>query len=100
MAAAARELTEETGYSADRLQPLGRFFTSPGFTDEHMHVFVAEQLSPGSQQLEPGERIEVHETTMREALAMIDDNRIEDGKTIAALLMWDRQRRLAGSRDT
>lgn len=99
-AAAVRELAEETGYTAEHFRPMGRFYTSPGFADEQMHVFVAEQLRPGNQQLDAGEQIQVHVVTVDEALAMIDDNRIEDGKTIAALLMWDRHRRMAGSGET
>lgn len=95
--AAARELAEETGYTAQFIRPLGRFYTSPGFADEQMHVFVAERLTPGNQQLDAGEEIEVQAITVDQALAMIDDHRIEDGKTIAALLMWDRQRHTAGS---
>lgn len=91
-AAAARELAEETGYVAKRIRKLGTFYTSPGFADELMHVFVAEQLTPGSQRLEPGEQIEVHIIERNEALRMAMDGTLIDGKSIAALLMWDRQR--------
>ncbi len=91
--AAGRELQEETGYRAGRIHRLGEFYTSPGFADELMRVFVAEELAPGGQRLEPGEQIEVETVPCREALAMIDDGRIRDGKTIAALLMWQRRQR-------
>ncbi len=90
---AGRELEEETGYRAGRIHRLGEFYTSPGFADELMRVFVAEELAPGGQRLEPGEQIEVETVPCREALEMIDDGRIRDGKTIAALLMWQRSRR-------
>ena len=56
---ALRELEEETGHRAASLTPLGRFYTSPGFADELMHVFLAEGLSPVERRLEPGEEIEV-----------------------------------------
>lgn len=87
-AAAARELEEETGYRASAISPLTAFFTSPGFADEHMHGFVATGLTPVPQRLEPGEEIEVIPVPMDEALAMVEDGRIRDGKTIATLLFW------------
>lgn len=89
--AAARELEGETGYHASTIRPLGAFYTSPGFTDELMHAFVAEGLTEIGQRLEAGEQIEVHIVSRIEALKMVDDGRIQDGKTIAALLMWDHQ---------
>jgi ADP-ribose pyrophosphatase len=90
--AAARELEEETGYRAGRITPLAEFYTSPGFTDELMHTFVAEQLAgQGKQRLEEGEDIEARVITREEALAMAGDGRLRDGKSIAALLLWDRR---------
>ena len=91
--AAARELEEETGYRPGRIRPLGEFYTSPGFADELMRVFVAEDLRFVGQRLEPGERIEVETIRGRDVGAMIEDGRIRDGKTIAGLLMWERQAR-------
>lgn len=93
--AAARELTEETGYKAGRIEPLGRFYTTPGMTDELMHVYVASDLVEVGQRLEPGEDIEVGILDAAAALAMIDDGTIRDGKTIAGLLMWQRRRAAA-----
>ncbi|MHC4080129.1 MAG: NUDIX hydrolase [Planctomycetota bacterium] len=87
-AAASRELEEETGYRPGRIRALGEFYTSPGFCDELMRVFVADQLEPVGQKLEPGENIEVQVIARSEVMAMIGDGRIRDGKTIAALLMW------------
>jgi ADP-ribose pyrophosphatase len=87
-AAAGRELAEETGYRPGRIRVLGEFYTSPGFCDELMRVFVAEQLQPVGQKLEPGEHIEVEVVARTEVMAMIGDGRIRDGKTLAALLMW------------
>lgn len=85
---AARELEEETGYRAGALAPLTAFYASPGITDERMHVFLATGLRPSAQDLDATERIEVFPTEVEEARAMIRDGRIEDGKTIAALLYW------------
>jgi len=89
---AGRELREETGYKADRLRRLGELYTSPGFLDEKLHLFLATGLTHVGQQLEDEESIEVHETPIDEALQMIDDGRIVDGKSIATLLMWTRRR--------
>jgi ADP-ribose pyrophosphatase len=89
--AAGRELEEETGYRPARVTRLGEFYTSPGFCDELMRVFVADGLKMVGQRLEPGEQIDVEVVTRSDALAMIDDGRIADGKTIAGLLMWLRR---------
>lgn len=91
--AATRELEEETGYRANQLRQIGEFYTSPGFADELMRVFVAEGLLPTKQRLEPGEQIEVHHIAAKEAVLMARDGRIRDGKSIAALLMWREEER-------
>jgi ADP-ribose pyrophosphatase len=91
-ATAARELTEETGYSAARLEPLTELLMSPGILHERTYVFVATGLTPGPPQLEAGEEIETLLVAWDEALAMIDDGRIQDSKTVAALLFYDRLR--------
>jgi ADP-ribose pyrophosphatase len=88
--AARRELEEETGYRPARVRRLGAFFTSPGFLNELLHAFVAEDLAFVGQRLEPGEEIEARELPRGEVLAMVSDGRIRDAKTIAAVLMWDR----------
>lgn len=90
-AAAGRELIEETGYRAGRLTKLGEFYTSPGFADELIRVFLAESLSETERALEAGEDIEVCVVDCDEAISMALDGRIRDGKTIAALLMWTAQ---------
>ena len=86
--AAARELAEETGYRAGRLKSLGALWMSPGILHERMHLFVAEDLVPGPQALEPGEQIRTRVVPMADAVAMCLDGRIEDAKTVAALLLW------------
>lgn len=85
---AARELEEETGYVAAQIEPLCEFFTSPGFTDEKMHVFVARGLTKTRQRLEATEQIRVERMRMDEAVAAATDGRIVDAKTIAALLVY------------
>jgi ADP-ribose pyrophosphatase len=85
--AAARELAEETGYRAAHLEPIGGLWMSPGILRERMHLFVASGLQPGPQALEPGETIEPRVVTWTEALTMCWDGRIEDAKTVAALLL-------------
>lgn len=95
-AAAGRELEEETGYSSGRITPLGTFYTSPGFADELMHVFLAEELSFVGQRLEVGETIEAEMIAIDDVWAMIVDGRIRDGKTIAALTLWRESARQTG----
>lgn len=96
-AAASRELEEETGYRAGRIEPLTEFFTSPGFADERMHGFLATGLTRTQQRLEPGEEIEVLPTPVDEVMTMMKDGRIRDGKTIATLLYWHAFRRGGGA---
>jgi len=86
---ARRELAEETGYRAERIERLATFRTSPGILDEKMYVYLATSLSPGHTALEPGEQIEPLLTAWPEAMAMVRDGRIHDGKTIAALLFFE-----------
>jgi ADP-ribose pyrophosphatase len=85
---AARELEEETGYRAAEWEPLCEFYTSPGFTNERMHVFVARNLSPGAQNLQENEQIKVQVLSLDDALRATIDGRIRDGKTIAALQVY------------
>lgn len=93
MVTARRELIEETGYRANRMEYLCGFFMSPGILSERMHVFLASGLTPGETAREPGEDIENLVVPWSEALRMIDDGEIEDAKSIAALLLHERRRR-------
>jgi ADP-ribose pyrophosphatase len=93
MNCAGRELLEETGYLAGRIRSLMTFFTSPGILSERMHVFAAYDLVKRESALEEGEDIEVLPTRWDEAIEMAGDGRIQDGKTIATLLWYDRFRR-------
>lgn len=86
--AAARELEEETGYRAGTIEKLGEFYTSPGFADELMRVFLARDLQHVGQRLEPHESITVESLTVAEALQLASNSQFRDGKSLAALLMW------------
>ena len=86
--AAGRELEEETGYQAGSIESLGTFYTSPGFTDELMHAFVARQLRPCPLRLELDERIEVVLRTTAEFSELIRTGEVCDGKTLATFLRW------------
>lgn len=86
--AAHRELAEETGYRAGLMEPLATFYSSPGFLDEKMYLFLATQLEPGPTALEGGEEISPMVIPWSEALAMIRDGRIQDAKTLAGVLYY------------
>lgn len=94
---AARELEEETGYTAAEVTPLIWFYASPGFCTEKMHLFVARGLSEGPARPEPGEQIRKAPMPLDDALAAISRGEICDGKSIVALLYFDRTRRAAGA---
>lgn len=88
VACAARELTEETGYTAAQLVPLGWFYTSPGILTEKMYAFLATALTVGQQQLEAHELIRVQPLSVPEIRRLIRENLIVDAKTIATLLKY------------
>lgn len=95
-AAAARELEEEAGYRAATVEPLYRFYTTPGLTDELMHVFVARGLEHVGQRLEVYESLTVHLFAPDELLGMIDRGDLIDGKSVLALLCAHRRGMLGG----
>ncbi len=90
---AARELAEETGYRAGRIEPAGEFWMSPGILRERMHLFVAHELVPGTQALEPGELIQPKVVAWDDAVAMCLDGRIDDAKSVAGILTVAMRRR-------
>jgi ADP-ribose pyrophosphatase len=92
LATARRELAEETGYRAAQFDELASFYPSPGISNERMWIFVACQLTSGAPSREANEEIDNLVVTWDEALAMIDRGEIQDGKTIVALLQWQRTR--------
>ena len=87
-ACAARELAEETGYTAGKIEKLGEFFTGPGTTDENMYAFLATELTGGRQNLEIYEEITVETFPHSEVRRMASDGTIHDGKTLAALALY------------
>ena len=92
---AARELREETGYTAGRIEKLGRFCSTPGTTDEFLHAYLATELTDGEQDLETYERITVEVLPDEKVREMVSDGTIHDAKTLAALLLyWLRKGRL------
>ena len=84
---AGRELREETGYSAGRLRQLTTIYTTPGFTDERIHIFVAEELTNGLATPEADEFMELHPVPLSRAVAMIHSGEIVDAKTAIGLLL-------------
>lgn len=88
--AARRELEEETGYRAGRLEKLLAFYTTPGFCDEELHLFRAVDLTaaPGGPRREEGERsMTLHRMPLEEARSLIERGTIADAKTIIGLLL-------------
>lgn len=83
---ARRELQEETGCTAERVERLTTIFTTPGFCDEQIHLFLATGLTRGEHQREKDEFLEVETLPLSRALAMVEAGEIRDGKTVAGLL--------------
>lgn len=84
---AARELREETGYTCGNLHKLTWIWTTPGFTDEVIHLFRATDLTPGATSHEDDEVLNVHIVKWSEAREMIQTGAIVDAKTLVALLL-------------
>jgi ADP-ribose pyrophosphatase len=91
-AAAGRELEEEAGLAAGRLEPLSVFYTTPGFCAEVMHVFRATQLKAVPPRPEPDERLELKTCTLEQAREMIRRGEVREGKTLVALLLESERR--------
>ncbi len=90
---AARELEEETGMRARRLERLTTIYTTPGFTDERIHLFLADGLEPGAEHREADEFMELHTLRWSQVLGMIERGEIADGKTLVSLLVVQSFRR-------
>ena len=83
---ATRELTEETGYSSTNISYLGKIYTSPGFCNEILYLYLAENLIPGNHNREEGEYgMEVFEYSLDEVKDLINDGKIVDSKSLSAL---------------
>lgn len=83
---AARELKEETGCTADQLDYLLTMYTTPGFTDEKIHLFMATGLVTGETKHEADEFLDLHPMLLSRALEMVEAGEIRDGKTALGLL--------------
>lgn len=84
---AHRELIEETGFRAGKIEFVQEFFLSPGILDEKMRLFMAKDLTAGETALEPGEKIENWIVTWDEAMELIRTGKIRDAKTLAGILL-------------
>ena len=94
---AARELEEETGYIAGSLEKLTAIYTTPGFCDELLHIYLAVDVkkSGKGQQLEEGElNLTVETVPFQKAVAMIENGVIVDGKSICGILLAERRLKL------
>ena len=89
---ARRELAEETGYQAGRMTRVRDWFVSPGVMTERMFLFLCEDLVTGPTDHKPDERLEIVILPWDEALAMAQDGRIRDAKSMLSLLLCDRLR--------
>ena len=86
--AARRELKEETGYKAAKWTKLASFYASPGFVQERMTIFLAEDLTEGKATPMDDEQIEARWFKRKELAKMIENGEIEDGKTLIGFLTW------------
>jgi ADP-ribose pyrophosphatase len=93
LAAAKRELREETGYKARRWNRLISFLASPGYVSERMTIFVARELTEGQAEPMEDERIETGWFKLNQIQEMIAGGRIQDAKTIIGALLWQRMRK-------
>lgn len=96
--AAKRELIEETGYRARRWSRHANYYASPGFLTETMTILLAEGLTPGQAAPEEDEKIEICMTPLSEVVQLIQSGKIQDGKTLIGVLLYDSMRRADGSR--
>jgi ADP-ribose pyrophosphatase len=83
---ARREVEEETGHRAGTLEPLGWIWTTPGFTDERIWLYLARDLTPTAQRLEDDEVLTVERVPIADAVAQAAEGEIADGKSVCALL--------------
>ena len=87
VAAVKRELREETGFLPQRVERIGGFYTSPGYSSEFLHLFVASDLTPEKLQAEDTESIKVERVPISRILELIRTGAINDAKSVAGLLM-------------
>lgn len=88
MAAGARELSEETGYTASRIEPLGRMIPTGGYDSEVIYLYLATGLSKGTPHPDEGEFIQPELIPFEDALRMVLEGTVEDGKTAYGLMKY------------
>ena len=88
LAAAKRELIEETGYRAKKWSKLTQYYASPGFLSEYFNIFLAENLTAGEAAPEEDEKIEMFHLPLSTLLGEIQKGKIKDGKTILSVLLF------------
>jgi ADP-ribose diphosphatase len=93
LAAAKREMIEETGYRAKRWTLLTKYFASPGFLGEWMQIYLARDIRDGIAQPEADEQIEVIRIPLSQALTLARTNKIHDGKTLIGIMLYEAARR-------
>ena len=93
LAAAKRELIEETGYRAKKWTMLLRYFASPGFLGEWMQIYVARDLREGVATPELDEHIEIIRMPLSQAMKLVAEGKIHDGKTLVGLSLYDAGRK-------
>jgi ADP-ribose pyrophosphatase len=93
-AAAERELMEETGYRAHRLVPVFRYFPSPGYTTEEVHLFWAPSTTPGEAHPEPGESLTVTAVRREQLLQLLAAGEVRNGLLLTGVLWWLERDRL------
>ena len=91
LATARRELIEEVGYTADTWREMGTIHPQVGYSDEAIVVFEATDLTHVGAQLDEGEFLDVVLMTQAQLLTAVDAGEVTDGKTLAALLLWQRR---------
>lgn len=87
--AAIRELQEETGYTAGRMEKIASFYSAPGFCDELLHLYLADDLKAGESHPDEDEFLECVAITLKEAKELIENGGIADAKTILAVQAWE-----------
>ncbi len=87
---AARELAEETGYRAKKMVYLSRYYTSPGFSNEVMHMYIATGLKDGERNPDEDELVDTVEISLERAVDMAIKGEIMDAKTIIGIMMLNR----------
>ena len=83
--AAKRELSEETGFTAEKYTYLGHYYATPGFCSEKLHLYLAEGLTAGETHFDSDERLSVEKYKLDDLIKMIDNGEIKDAKTVIAL---------------